>query len=250
MLTLLVCLIRSMFVNPQKEYTDQSGFCRFLLNWSTFLVIRLFRIKIHVSGLDKVPKDQNFLLVSNHRSNYDPICTWYILKDHCISFLTKQANLKIPFYGRLIRRCCFYEISRTDVSKAVHAIDMASNLIRNTDISVGVYPEGSRQKNCVLAPFHSFVFRVAKQAHAPVVIMTVRGTENIHRNIPFRHTDVYVDFLQALEYESIAGRRSGEIGEKARNIMCDFLKSSEKPGGENEILLSYKQQSRKQQDKG
>lgn len=217
----------------------------------------MFRIRIHVTGLEKLPKDSNYLLVSNHRSNYDPICTWHVLRSPGISFLTKKANLKIPFYGRIIRRCCFYEISRTDVNEALHAINMASDLMKNSVMNVGVYPEGRRGKDSVLGPFHSFVFRAAKQAQVPVVVMTIRGTEKIYRNIPFRHTDVFIDFLKTLDASFIAAGRSGIIGERARNIMYDFLSEAERAEtegaeakGENDVLLPYKQQSGKQQGKG
>lgn len=64
-------------------------------------------IYIHTEGIDKIPKDGRFLFVSNHRSNFDPILTWYVLKDYDLAFISKAENFRIPIFGRIIRKCCF-----------------------------------------------------------------------------------------------------------------------------------------------
>ena len=43
---------------------------------ATAAAIKLLRIHVHVSGMEKIPKDTKVLFVSNHRSIFDPIITW------------------------------------------------------------------------------------------------------------------------------------------------------------------------------
>ena len=77
-LFLFVC---SLFVSSNKEYEDHSRFYRALLNGATALALKIMRIRIHISGMEKVPQDtKKLLFVSNHRSNFDPIITWQVFK--------------------------------------------------------------------------------------------------------------------------------------------------------------------------
>ena len=70
-----------LLINPEKEYEKNSPFYRFLLDSATVAAMKLLRIQVHVSGIEKIPKDTKVLFVSNHRSNFDPIVTWYALKN-------------------------------------------------------------------------------------------------------------------------------------------------------------------------
>ena len=65
-----------IFVRMNREYNRDSRYFRFLLNSSTAIAVRLLRIRIKVTGRDKLPKGR-FLLVCNHRSKFDPILTWH-----------------------------------------------------------------------------------------------------------------------------------------------------------------------------
>ena len=69
-------------------------------------------------GIDKIPKDGRFLFVSNHRSIFDPILTWYVLKDYDLAFILKAENFRIPIFGRIIRKCCFMAIDRENPRNA------------------------------------------------------------------------------------------------------------------------------------
>lgn len=38
------------------------------------------------------------MFVGNHRSNFDPIIEWLVLKPWDIAFISKGENFKIPFF--------------------------------------------------------------------------------------------------------------------------------------------------------
>ena len=52
----LLIIISSLFVNTKKEYQRESRYFRFLLNSSTWLASKILRIKLHVTGMEKLPK--------------------------------------------------------------------------------------------------------------------------------------------------------------------------------------------------
>jgi len=216
LLYILFLGICSLLVSPQKEYDTNSPFYRFLLESATATAIQLLRIKVHVSGMEQLPENKKLLFVCNHRSNFDPIITWHIFRKWKLAFVSKPENFKIPFFGRIIRRCCFLAIDRENPRNALSTLNRASELLRRQEVSIGIYPEGTRSKSGVLLPFHNGVFKIAQKAEADVVILSVSGTEKIHRNIPFRKTDVYLDVLEILPAESVKGIRTDTIGAKVK----------------------------------
>ena len=120
----------ALLVDPKKEYEKNSPYYRFLLDSVTAAAMKLLRIRVHVSGIEKIPKDTKVLFVSNHRSNFDPIVTWYALKKWKIAFVSKPSNFKIPFFGRIIRKCCFMPIARENRRTAIVTINKAAKLLK------------------------------------------------------------------------------------------------------------------------
>lgn len=220
-LFLTVC---SLAVNPHKEYERHSGFYRTLLNGATAMAVKLMRIRIHTSGIEKIPQDtKNLLFVSNHRSNFDPILTWHVLKRWQPAFVSKASNFKIPIFGRFIRKCCFLAIDRENPRKAIKTIYQAAELLQNGEVSIGIYPEGTRSKTGELLPFHNGVFKIAQKANAAIVVLAVSGTENVHRRYPFHHTDVNIDVLDVLPAEQVTKATTASLGEKIKTELGNHL---------------------------
>ncbi len=211
----------------KKEYDRDSSFYRFLLDNSTRNILKLLRIHVHVSGMDKVPLDTKCLFVSNHRSNYDPIITWYVFKSWHLAYISKKENFSIPVFGRIIRKCCFMAIDRKNIRNAVPTIRKAGELLKDREVSIGVYPEGTRNRTGELLPFHDCVFKIALYGEAPIVVMAVSGTENIFRNIKrLRRSDVKLDVLSVIPPSRVSTMKTSEIGVEVRLLIEKDLKAA------------------------
>ena len=186
---------------------------------ATAAAMKLLRIRVHVSGIEKIPKDTKVLFVSNHRSNFDPIITWYILKKWKIAFVSKPSNFKIPFFGRIIRKCCFMPIDRENPRNAIVTINKAAKLLKKQEVSIGIYPEGTRSKNGQLLPFHNGVFKISQKAEAAIVVLCMTGTEKISKRTPFRRTDVYLDVLEVFLAQGIKETKTEMIGTAVRRLL-------------------------------
>ena len=207
--------VSAYIINPNKEYDKNSRYYRFMLNLGTWLGIHGAGIRVHVTGKEKLPEGR-FLFVSNHRSNFDPIVTWYAFKKENLAFLSKEKNFHVLWFGRIIRRCCFMCIDREDPRKAIRTIRRAAELMQKNEVSIGVYPEGTRSLDGTLLPFHNGVFMIAQKACAPIVVATVRGTEKVQYNYFRRKTDVYIDIVDVIPAEEAAREKTDAIGERVR----------------------------------
>lgn len=211
--------ICALLVDPKKEYPKHSDFYRFLLDSATAAALKLLRISVRVTGAEQIPQDTGVLFVSNHRSNFDPIVTWYGLRRWKIAFVSKPENFRIPFFGRIIRKCCFLPIDREDPRKAIKTINQAAQLLHDRQVTVGIYPEGTRSRTGELLPFHNGVFKIAQKAHTPVVVLWVSGTDKLAKKPLLRKADVCVDVLSVLPAEYILQNKTEQIGLEVRRLM-------------------------------
>lgn len=229
---ILLEIISALFVSRTREYDRNSPYYRWLLNSASQIMVWLLHIRIHATGLEKLPKDGRFLLVSNHRSNFDPILTWVVLRKYDLAFVSKEENFHIPVFGRIIRRCCFLAIDRENPRNALVTIEKAAKLIADDTVSICIYPEGTRSKESRLLPFHAGVFKIAQRADVPVVVMTIQGTEKIHKNVPFKKTNICFDVLEAIPANEVKSYKSVELSSRVRALMEDRIVRDDKENTE------------------
>ena len=186
---------------------------------------RFARIRIHLSGSEKIPEGR-FLLVSNHRSSYDPITTVWALRKYDIGFITKPENHRIPLAGPMIYRANYLPIDRENPRRALETINAAAQLLENDVVSIGVYPEGTRNRSGDMIPFHNGVFKIAIRAKVPIVVVSVRGTERIGDNFPLRPTDVYLNVCAVLPPEELKTSNAA-VADRVRGILEQELAPEE-----------------------
>ncbi|MBO5237258.1 MAG: 1-acyl-sn-glycerol-3-phosphate acyltransferase [Lachnospiraceae bacterium] len=226
---ILFLIVSSLFINPNMEYEINSRFYRFLLNSATAIAFVATRLKVHTIGMEHLPKEGRFLLVCNHRSKFDPIITWYILRKYDLAFISKAENFNVPIFGRFIRKCCFMAIDRENPKKAMETIQRAAKLIERDEVSIGVYPEGTRSKTTELLPFHNGVFKIAQKAKVPIVIVAIQGTEQIKSNYPLHRSHIQLSILETLPTDYVTSHKTAEIGEYVRLKMNEVLQQEEEP---------------------
>ncbi len=220
----LVLVISAAVVDRKKTYDQYNKYYRFLLYSATAIGMWLLRIKFVVTGEEKIPKDGRFLMICNHRSNYDPLVTWHCFRKYQLAFISKPENFKVPVFGRLVHRCGFMPIDRENPRNAAKTLITAVNRIKSDTFSVMVYPEGTRSKGTNLLDFHAGVIKIAQKAKVPLVIMSVAGTEQIVKRTPWRKTVVYQDILETIPYEALEGKHTTDIGAYAHDLMLENLK--------------------------
>lgn len=227
LLPFLFLFVCGLFVNPRKQYTRDSRFYRALLDGSTTVILWCLGVRYNIIGEEKFPQEGNFLFISNHRSNYDPIIQWTVFKRYKLSFISKKENFKIPMYGRIIHRCCFMAIDRENPRKAMETVNRAAQLLTQTENSVGVYPEGKRSKSCELLPFHGGVLKTAQKAGKPIVISTIEGTENIFRNIKrFKKTTVTIKILETIDAQRVKSAKTSQLSDYCAAVIKNELEGN------------------------
>lgn len=220
LLYVLVMLVLALLVDTRSENTRMDRFyLRATLLFDSW-ILSVCRVRTQVTGRDRLPPDGEFLLVSNHRSNFDPLITWWELRDRPLAFISKPENLRNIVFARCTIKCCFLPIDRDNARNALKTINAAAELIRRHECSFAIYPEGTRSKSGTLLEFRNGALKIAKKAGVPIVVATVDGTEKIARNAARRRrTDVKLTILEVIDAATVKASSTQELSARIRGKM-------------------------------
>jgi len=216
---LAILVIPAIFM-PKGEECPHRPLYRHVAYYTLDWVTRLLGYSVRLTGGDKLPREP-FLLVSNHRSGFDPIVTIPALKNrHYLTFVAKPEVLRIPVIGTVMRNASFLSIDRENPRRAVETIRRAASYITERRLSIGIYPEGTRNREDGLLPFHNGVFKVAKQAKCPIAVVTIRY---LPRTWCFGAKPVQLTVAGVLDSEFVAASPNAVIGDRVRSVMEERL---------------------------
>ncbi len=188
--------VKGDFINkPSKFYHWAAEECLIFLKY-------FIGFKLKVEGLEKVPKQGRFVLLVNHKSNFDGLICSIVLKNRQISFISKKEIFDIPIVKAYVYKMGYLKLDRDDVRQNVKVIRKAQEYLEKDFTCIGVCPEGTRNKTDEpLLPFKPGATKVAFLAKVPVVIVTMKGAETIGKNFPFKRAKVFFRVVETINYE-------------------------------------------------
>lgn len=216
--------ILSLFVNLNKPQKRINRFYRAFLNETMGLALGVCRIHIKTKGLELVPPNCRYLIVCNHRSNFDPIIMAWVLRGRELAFISKPENFRIPICGQFIHMCCYLPIDRKNNRKAMLTIKEASELISGNVTSIGIFPEGTRNMTSeTLLDFHAGAFKIATRNEVPIIVAVMHGTGAISKRAPLKATNVTFEIADVIYPSEYKGKKTVEISADVQKIMRNSL---------------------------
>lgn len=116
-------------------------FYAFVMNLVKFLVF-ILNGKTTVIGKENLPTDEKYVLVAPHRTFLDPVYIAINAYPHRYAFMGKKELFENPILNWIIRRLNAFPVDREN--PGVSAIKIPVNHIKNDELSVLVFPSGSR----------------------------------------------------------------------------------------------------------
>ena len=132
-----------------------------------------------VKGLEHVPRDGAYIVVSNHTSNLDPPFIGAAIGRHTgrvVYFMAKQEISRWPLVGWLARSSGVFFVRRGVGDRAAQRIALA-HLAAGRPI--GVFPEGTRTRDGVLREPKLGVALLAMRSGAPLLPVGITGSGKI-----------------------------------------------------------------------
>lgn len=221
LLHLAVLAISIQTVNLNKPPRD-TNFFRGLVNGFLQMAIPVLKVKVHMTGLEKIPQNERFLLVCNHIHDLDPAIIYYAVPDSRLSFIAKKEVRDIyPFIYKALHKLSGLPIDRENNREAAKTIINATRLIKEKTNSVAIFPEGYVSLSGEVLPIRNGALKIATKSQSKIVVCTIWGTKEIPKNLFRRKTDIYFDVLEVIDTEQ--NPHTAEIGEKIHTIMAESI---------------------------
>ena len=129
--------------------------------------------RLVIEGVERVDWSKPHLLVANHQSVID-ICALFRAVPVPLHFLLKQEMTQVPFVGRYAKATGMLFIER-DNRRAGPLLRRQLAALLQGGHSLCLFPEGTRSRSGVVAPFKGGSFQAAIDAGAAVVPVAIEG---------------------------------------------------------------------------
>lgn len=140
--------------------------CRFFL-----LSVR----RMEIRGAENIPPQGGVVLVSNHRSYWDPVVIGCAMpKTRQIFFMAKHELFKVPLLGPAIIKLGAFPVKRGGADRS--AIRTALSHLAEGRV-VGIFPEGTRSKGEDMLEPHMGAAMLSTRTGSPVLPVAVIGTK-------------------------------------------------------------------------
>jgi 1-acyl-sn-glycerol-3-phosphate acyltransferase len=180
-----------------------------LYRWSMHILligVKLARIRVEVEGREHIPA-QPCIFMANHVSNLDPPILLPLFPFRT-SFFIKRSLLKIPFVGYGMRLAGFIPVDRGGRLDSARESVLAASKVLASGVNISTFPEGTRSRNGVLLPFKKGPFYLAMESGAPVVPVSIWGSEHMMTkgSLRIHPGTAHVTFHPALFPQQFASR--------------------------------------------
>jgi len=147
---------------------------RFMLHSSC----RMGGVRFQVEGLERIPKDRACVFMSNHVSNLDPPALISLIPGRTSAFM-KRSLMELPILGTGFRQGEFIAVDRSGNAAAAKESVAAAQRVLAKGVHITTFVEGTRSPDGRMLPFKKGPFFLAIGAGAPVVPVSIHGTESI-----------------------------------------------------------------------
>ena len=108
------------------------------------------------------------MIVANHQSNYDLFVLGGTVPSRTVS-LGKKSLKWIPLFGPLYWLAGNVLLDRGNAIRAKQAMLTTTEALQKRQVSIWVFPEGTRNQKAELLPFKKGAFQMAIAAGAPII---------------------------------------------------------------------------------
>ena len=142
---------------------------------------KVFGIKLDL----RIPEDAysrgQHIYVANHQNNWDLFTVSSAVTPKVVT-VGKKSLAWMPLFGQLYWLTGNILIDRANRSKAVGTIDQVVDNLKDSDVSVWMFPEGTRSRGRGLLPFKTGAFHAAIGAGLPIIPIVCSSTGGVKLN--------------------------------------------------------------------
>lgn len=184
---ILFCLLNPRNPKNVVRFAHLYGICL-----RPFLGVKVIT-RVHPS----ITNMQSRVYIANHQNNLDVPIASEIVQPKTVT-VGKKSLVWIPFFGQLYWLSGNILLDRTNKAKARDTLGQVVAKMQQKNISIWMFPEGTRSQGRGLLPFKTGAFKTAIEAKTPIVPICISNTTQIKLS-RWNNGHVIVEMLEPIE---------------------------------------------------
>ena len=218
----LSCMTLMLLALPFRSWRVKIGnFCGKIIGP---VISRLIGAKVINSNSDKLNNSTPAIFVTNHSSALDVfICMGLCPYGGC--GVGKKEVIKIPFFGQAYWLSGHLLIDRGNNTKAIASMTKLSNFVKNKNLSIWIWPEGTRSLDGKLIPFKKGFVHLALATGLPIVPVVLHGANKVWpaKTMQFYPGEVKVEVLDSIKTDNWTKETIDDHVEQVKAVMSSAL---------------------------
>ncbi len=170
---------------------------------------KVFGIKLELRIPEDAYKRGQAIYIANHQNNWDLFTISSAVTPKVVT-VGKKSLAWMPLFGQLYWLTGNILIDRANKAKAKGTIDQVVDSMKKSDVSIWMFPEGTRSRGRGLLPFKTGAFHAAIGAEVPIIPIVCSSTDKIHLN-RWNNGHVIVEMLPPVSVEEYQTKTVREL---------------------------------------
>ena len=172
-------------------------------------------IDLQVSGVENIPKENGFMIYSNHQGLFD-IMAISVACERPWAAVLKKELYNIPFMKQIVDCTKSFPMDREDIRQSMQVIQAVTKEVKKGRNYL-IFPEGTRSKNGNrMLEFHSGSFKCATKAKCPILPVALIDSHKVLDQKGSKKVTVQVRYLEPIYYEEYKDLNTVELAQMVR----------------------------------
>ncbi|KAK6229714.1 hypothetical protein SCA6_018665 [Theobroma cacao] len=174
--------------------------------------------------------NERAIYICNHASPIDIFLIMWLTPTGTVG-IAKKEIIWYPLFGQLYVLANHLRIDRSNPSTAIQSMKEAVQAVIKHNLSLIIFPEGTRSKNGRLLPFKKGFVHLALQSHIPIVPIVLTGTHLAWRkgSLHVRPAPISVKYLPPISADSWKDDKIDDYIKMVHDIYVENLPEPQKP---------------------
>lgn len=178
---------------------------------------KVFGIKLELRIPDDAYNRGQAIYIANHQNNWDLFTVSSAVTPKVVT-VGKKSLAWMPLFGQLYWLTGNILIDRANKAKAKGTIDQVVDSMKNSDVSVWMFPEGTRSRGRGLLPFKAGAFHAALGAGVPIIPIVCSSTDKLRLN-RWNNGHIIVEMLPPVSTEGMGKEHVRELSQRCYHDM-------------------------------
>ena len=178
---------------------------------------------LEVKGRENIPDDRAVLYVSNHRSYFDIVVGYQLIKGQA-GFVAKKELKRIWLLSHWMKNLHCLFLDRENIKEGLKTILTGIDHVKH-GISIWICPEGTRNKGKGMLEFKEGSMKIAEKSGCPIIPVAITGTAEIFEShIPLvKKSRVTVTFGEPIIISSLEKEQKKFLGAYTSHRILEML---------------------------